>query len=142
MEFKIGEYVMFKDASKYKNTRNSRTLAKVNVFKVENSLNGIYKLSDIAEEIPSTEIKGIPINRVDDLSIFYVLPIQRAPVLADSTSEKPLIDFSRSYYYDYLKDVVAESGKTYAELVSENDIKEVHEFQRILKVGHLTIQPL
>ena len=102
----------------------------LNVFKVSEVMGNQVKLAYVDNPVPLCEIEPIPINGVDDKSIYYD-PVVAASVIAPG---QPIPEYRRdyTYYFDSFKRYQV-GERTLREIIEEQNCNFVHEVQHFLQ---------
>ncbi len=103
----------------------------LNVFKISKIEDDRVKLEYVDETVPLLEIEAVPINGVDDKSVYYD-PIIAASIIAPG-QPIPVHKRDYSYFIESFKRIT-EDGKTFYEImIEEQGCKFVHEVQHFLR---------
>lgn len=131
-EMVVGDFVRLKEERL--NNYSSQRLSKsdVNLCKIKEILpDDQLRLDSYRGMIPTSAVEAVPVDGIADKKVYY------DPVVAASTvmvgASMPVYITDRSYYMEHFKKCYNNEGKSFYDIVVENNFEFVHEVQHWLR---------
>ena len=128
----VGDFVKLKNECLHDFQEQNVSAIDLNICKLEEILpDGLLKLDIYNGMIPMNAVEAIPINGIDDKSIYYDPVIAAATV--DVNAPIPVHYTDKSYYLEHFKRCYVYDAKSFHDIVKEKEFEFVHEVQHWLR---------
>jgi len=128
-EFEKGDFVRLKTPGCFKNNRGKHQ--NLNIFSIDEIDNLFAKLSNCDTLVPVGELLPVPINGVDDASIYYDSKPMAVYVSPMEQPKSRKTDYT--YFMEQFKRSFDTNRKSFYDIVVEKGYVYVHEVQHFLK---------